>query len=311
MSGLGLGELREMARLSLEELLEMAGRLRRDLSGDGVELCSIVNAKSGLCSEDCAYCAQSVHHRTGAPVYEALDPEVVLAKAKAVEEAGVANFSVVTSGNELDDESFGRALNLIELIRSHTHLRVCASLGKLDERRARLLRSSGIHRYHHNLETSPGFFPRICTTHTFQDRLETVRLAQREGLSVCSGVLIGLGETLEDRLELALILRDLGIDSVPFNVLIPIPGTPLGERPVPPAEEVLKALALLRIALPKATIRLCAGRERSLGERQIEALKLCADGMMVGGYLTQPGRELEEDLKTVASAGLKPATFAR
>lgn len=298
-------ELKELASLKLEALLEISEALRNKFRGDRVELCSIVNAKSGLCPEDCVYCAQSIHHRTHAPIYPLIEPEKALSRAKAMEETGVANLSFVTSGDMLDDETFASVLELMELVRSHTRLKICASLGKLTRDRARKLRELGLNRYHHNLETGPRFFPRVCSTHSFQDRIRTIELAQEEGLRVCSGMLMGLGESMEDRIELILVLKKLCIDSIPFNVLIPIPGTPLEGAPIPSSEEVLRTLALLRIALPQATIRLCAGREKSLGKRQVEALKMCADGLMVGGYLTTQGATIAEDLSLIGSAGLK------
>lgn len=266
-------KLKELASLKLEVLLETSEALRNKFKGNRVELCSVVNAKSGLCPEDCAYCAQSIHHKTHAPIYPLIEPERALSKAKAMEEIGVANLSFVTSGDVLDDKTFASVLKLMELVRSHTRLKICASLGRLTKDRAKKLRELGLNRYHHNLETGPGFFPKVCSTHTFQDRLRTIELAQEEGLKVCSGMLMGLGESMEDRIELILVLKELDIDSVPFNVLIPIPGTPLERAPLPSSEEVLRTLALLRIALPQATIRLCAGREGSLGRRQVEALK--------------------------------------
>ncbi len=288
-------------------LLAWANEIRERFTGDRVELCSIINARSGNCSEDCAFCAQSARHATDAPVYGLLDEEAVLAKARAMEAAGARRFDLVTAGYGFteDDPDFHRILALYRRLRRETGLELCACLGVLTPGAARALAEAGVTRYNHNLETARSFFPRICTTHSYEERVATVRAARAAGLEVCCGGIIGLGETREQRVELALTLRELEVDSVPLNILVPRPGTPLAGAPPLPPEEILKTFAMFRFVLPDRLIRYAAGREGALGPLQPLGFLAGVNAMLVGGYLTTPGREVEADVAMVASLGLR------
>ncbi|APC08327.1 biotin synthase BioB [Neomoorella thermoacetica] len=290
-----------------DRLLELAGEVTRHLHGRQVSLCSIINARSGLCSEDCRFCAQSSRYATGAPVYPLIDAARALEKARRMEAAGAERFALVTSGRGMAGKDFEKVLDIFRVLRAETRLNLCASLGIISDEQARQLKEAGVSRYHHNLETSRSFFPQVCTTHTYDQRVATIRAARKAGLEICCGGIIGMGETLSQRLEMALAIRELGALSVPLNILNPIPGTPLaGRKPLPPAE-ILKTIALFRLVLPTAVLRLCGGRETGLGERQVEAMQYGINGLMVGDYLTTRGNGLEQDLSLLTAAGLEPA----
>ncbi len=291
----------------LGNLLDLSRQVRERFRGRDVELCAIVNARSGLCSEDCYFCAQSSRFKTGVEVYPLIDAEKALEKARRMEAAGVKRFALVTSGKGIGERDFEKVLEIYRVLRAETRLELCASLGIIDEEKAQRLKEAGVTTYHHNLETARSYFPKICTTHTFEERVATVRAAQAAGLNVCSGGIIGLGETMAHRLEMAFELRELGVRSVPVNILNPIPGTPLANQERLPVEEVLKTLALFRLIIPKAVFRLCGGREAGLGEKQKEALTVAVNGLMVGNYLTTRGNEIQEDLDMIAGVGLRVA----
>ena len=291
---------------ALPAILAAATAVRRRRFGDRARLCSILNARSGLCGEDCAFCAQSVRHATGVPQYAFLGDEEIVAAYDRASGLPIGHFGVVTSGKSVADDELDR---LCEIVRSHGGGRVawCASLGKLSEAQLRRLKAAGLTRYHHNLETAESYFPRICTTHTYADRVSTVLAARRAGLEVCSGGLFGLGEGPEQRVQLATALRELGVGSIPLNFLVPIPGTPAAAfaRPLTPTE-ILKTIAMFRLVCPDAEIKVCAGREQHLGEREKDIFAAGATGMMIGGYLTVRGRAVEQDLDFLGRAGMKP-----
>lgn len=288
-------------------LLAYANAIRERFCGTRVELCSLVNARSGGCPEDCAFCAQSAHYPTGVAVYPLVDAETVLRKARAMERAGAHRFDVVTSGYGFreTDPDFQRVLDLLRLLRRETRLELCACLGHLTPGAARALKEAGVSRYNHNLETAPSFFPRICTTHTVEERMATIRAVKEAGLEVCSGGIIGLGESREQRVELAFTLKELDVDAVPLNVLHPRPGTPLGDRPRLHPLEILKTFAMFRFVLPRKNIRYAGGRELSLGPLQPLGLLSGLNGMLIGGYLTTPGQEVEKDLTMVDALGFQ------
>jgi biotin synthase len=291
----------------LEELLSLAQEVRERFWGREVELCSIINARSGLCREDCHFCAQSSRYRTGVEIYPLISPEKALEKARRLENTGVRHFSLVTSGRSTKERDFKQILEIYRMLRAETRLELHASLGSIDQEKARQLKEAGVTTYHHNLETGRRFFPHVCTTHTFKDRVATIQAAKSAGLAVCSGGIIGLGESMTDRLEMVLELRELGVRSVPVNILNPIPGTPLaGQKPLP-VEEILKTVAIFRLIMPRSVLRLCGGREPALKEKQAAALRLAINGMMVGGYLTLPGDEIQKDLDMLFAAGLQPS----
>lgn len=286
----------ELRRLPLAELMRQALAAKLAHRGASFAFCSIINAKSGKCSEDCRFCAQSAHYRTEAPVYPLLDRGTVLAAAREAQQCGAGHFSLVTSGRGPTAAELPRLAELVAAIREEVGIKVCASLGILDEKALATLKDAGLSRYHHNLETSEEFFPRVCTTHSFADRIATIHAAQAAGLSVCSGGIFGLGESEEDRLSMAASLLECGVDSVPINILIPLAGTPLAHLRPPDAREILRTIALYRLILPTVTIRLAAGRESALADFLSAAFLAGADGMMIGGYLTQKGRAPEADL---------------
>jgi biotin synthase len=257
--------------------------------------CSIVNAKSGTCSQDCRFCAQSGHYRTDAPVHPLLPLPDLIERGLAMHTAGARCFSLVTSGLLLGEAEIERVCRCVEHLRLHTDLTLSASLGLLTRGSARRLAEAGLGRYHHNLETARSFFPSICTTHAYDEDIETIHLAREHGLAICSGGILGLGESWEQRIELAATLAELRVDTVPLNFLVPIPGTPLGTSPLLSPHDALKSVALFRFMLPGADITVAGGREKILGD-YLSWLPLAgANGVMIGNYLTTRGRDLQQD----------------
>ncbi len=292
-------EIMALFALPLSELAARADRVRRERTGNTLDICTICNAKSGLCAEDCKFCAQSVRHDTKTPVYPMLDRETILDSARQAKVSGSIRFGIVTSGHSLSRKEVVSVAETVKEIREKVCIEVCASLGCLDYDQLVLLKESGLSRFHHNIETSRRYFPHMVSTHSFDDRIRTIRNAQRAGLSTCSGGIIGLGESISDRADMALTLKELDVDSVPINVLMPIDGTPLaGALPVT-ISEVLKTIAVFRILMPDKTIKLAAGRESVLKDFQGMAFMSGADGMLIGGYLTQRGRPVEDDRKMI------------
>ncbi len=290
-------DITELQALPLAELMRQALATKLARRGASFSLCSIINAKSGRCSEDCRFCAQSAHYQTEAPVYPLQGKAQILTAAREAQKIGASRFSLVTSGRGLASDDLAQVLEIIRAIRKEVGISVCASLGILSESELRQLKEAGLSRYHHNLETSREFFPQVCTTHSFADRVATIKAAQAAGLSVCSGGIFGLGESEADRLSMAMSLVECEIDSVPINILIPLPGTPCAGLPPLAIAEILRAIALYRLILPQAAIRLAAGRESALADFLSSAFMGGADGMMIGGYLTQRGRSPEADLQ--------------
>ncbi len=293
-------EISDYLRLPTVELL--AAALRRKLSqrGDSFALCGIVNAKSGQCSEDCRFCVQSAHYATAAPVYGLLAEEELVRAAMEAAAAGAEHFSIVTSGRGLGGADFERVLGMVAAVRARVGIKVCGSLGILGEKEFARLKAAGMSRYHHNLETSAEFFPRIVSTHTFAERVETIAAAQAAGLEVCAGGIFGLGESEADRISLALTLSQCRVDSVPLNFLLPQPGTPLADQSPLRAVEILRAIALFRLILPSVAIRLAAGRETAIPDFLSSCFMAGADGMMIGGYLTTRGRSVARDRQFAA-----------
>lgn len=285
-------------------LLAMADKIRQKYAGAPVDCCAIINGRSGKCSENCKYCAQSAHYHTGVKEYGLLSEEQFFEAAKKAKEAGAVRFSIVTSGRgQSKADDFENICKALHRIKTELGIEVCASLGILTLEQAKALKAAGVSRFHSNLETSASYFPEICTTHTYADKFSTIKNAQAAGLRVCSGGIFGLGETPEQRVEMAFTLKELGIDSVPLNLLNPIPGTPLeGKKPLPPLE-ILRAYAVYRFILPKAQIRTAGGREVNLRDLQAMALNGGASGIMIGGYLTTGGRATERDMQMLKDLG--------
>ncbi len=298
-------ELSGVQGADLWDLFAAAGRVRDHFRGNTVDICSIVNAKSGACSEDCSYCAQSIHHATDAPVYPLISIDRMSEAAESAMKNGAHRFCIVTSGRGIESrDDLKNIAKGVKRIRE-IGLAPCATLGTLTREQLSYLKDSGLARYHHNIETSRDYFPRICTTHTFDDRLEVLHHARSLGLSVCSGGILGMGENMEDRINMAFSLRELDVDSVPINFLMPIMGTPLEQVTAITPLEALHSIALLRLILPKKEIRVCAGRGTALGQLHPFIFLAGSDGFMIGNYLTTPGLNPEDDLKMIQDLGLR------
>jgi len=293
---------------NLFHLLAAAELLRRRHKGKKVKLCAIVNAKSGRCSENCVFCAQSGHYKTEVNIYPLLSDEEMINAAKAAEKNMSATcFSIVTSGKTIhspaDIKTIGAA---VKEITDGTKMNRCVSLGTLNKEQILELKAAGLKRLHHNLESAESYFPNICTTHSYQERINTVKLAKENGLEVCSGGIFGLGETPEQRVELAFTLREIDVQSVPINILNPIAGTPAAEKyqPLSPFD-VLRLIATYRFILPTQDIGVFGGRERSLGSLQPLMFIAGANVTLVGDYLTTKGQAAEKDLQMIKDLGLE------
>lgn len=289
-----------------EEFIQGAGAIARHFFGRRVKLCSIVNAKSGACMEDCRFCAQSVRHKAAIERYGLLGKKEREAAFRELAKGPVSCVSFVSSGRGLREGEFREILDSVSRLRGELEVDVDLSLGTLDAGQAEKLKEAGVRRYHHNLETSENYFPSVCTTHSYRERVQTVRHVKQAGLEVCSGGIFGIGEDWKDRLDLAFLLRELGVHSVPLNFLVPVPGTPLESRPLLDPVEALLIIAAFRYVLPDRDIRVCGGREHVLGDWQKKIFDAGANGMMVGGYLTIGGRPVEEDLEMLKRLGLEP-----
>jgi len=244
----------------LGELCQGADKIREACVGDKVDLCSIINGRSGRCPEDCKYCAQSAHNHTDCEVYDFLPEEKIVEACKMNEREGVDRFSIVTAGKALTGEEFDKAIHAYETMKRECKIDLCASMGFLSEEQLHRLHEAGVTSYHHNIETSRRNFPNICTTHTYEMKIETLKKVKAEGMYVCSGGIIGMGETWEDRLDMAVSLAEVGVDSIPINALMPISGTPLEGVPQLTEDEILRTIAFFRYINPEAEIRLAAGR---------------------------------------------------
>jgi biotin synthase len=288
-------------------LLAAADSVRRRFRGLTVNLCSITAVKVGRCGEDCRWCAQSARWPTGLEPHGLPTAAELLRAAETAASNGARNFGMVSSGSRLSDAELQMLGAAAADIRRHTGLGVCGSFGALTAEKARRLREAGFVRYNHNLETSARFFPSVCSTHTYEDRVATARAVLDAGMELCSGGLMGMGETDEDRVDLALAVRDLGAHVVPVNFLHPIPGTPLADlEPVPPLK-ILSVLAMFRLVMPDRIIKMAGGREKNLGQLQSLMFMAGADSCIVGNYLTTTGRPAEEDLALIRDLGLQPA----
>ena len=286
-------------------LFAEASRIREQFKGSTASLCSIINAKSGRCPENCAFCAQSSAHTTSVPVYPLVDEEELVRCARSAEQNGARCYGIITSGTGIrpgtELEKICRALRRIK---AETGIEPSCSLGILDSQTALMLKEAGMVTYHHNLETSRSFFPNICTTHDYQDDVETVLAVKRTGLKVCCGGIFGLGEGFSHRIELAETLRELDVDTVPINFLNPVEGTRLADAAFLTPLECLTIIALYRFMLPAKDLTVCGGREKNLRELQSWIFLAGASGMMTGNYLTTPGRPPEQDRQMLADLGM-------
>jgi len=290
-------------------LLAMADKIRQKFNDGNVDLCAIVNARSGKCPENCKFCAQSAHHDTGITVYPFMPEDEIVDAARKAKEAGAVRFSIVTSGrNTNNPNEFQQILSALTRIRKEVGIEICCSLGLLTYEQALQLKEIGVTRYHSNIETAPSHFPDICSTHNYEDKISTIENAKKAGIRVCSGGIFGLLESLEQRVEMAFELKRLGVDSVPLNILNPIKNTPFeNNEPLSPLE-ILRSFAVFRFILPKALIRTAGGREMNLRDLQAFSLSGGLNGIMVGNYLTTAGRSPEEDLQMIKDLNLGRTT---
>lgn len=302
-------EGRWMIRLDddyLPWLMAGADRLRKTFRGQAIEVCAISNVRSGNCSENCSFCAQSGHHQTAAPVYNYIAKEKLVEQAERARAWGASDFGVVSKGWGVRSGKEREQLReYFATLKEHSDIGRCASLGALDKETAVMLKDMGMENYHHNLESAESFFDKVCTTHTYQENIDTIQHARAAGLRVCAGGILGMGESLDQRIELAVTLRNLGVESVPLNFLNPQPGTPMAQVDPMKPMEILKAIAVFRYLLPKAEIRIAGGRQ-FLGDLQAMIFMAGASGVMIGDYLTTRGRQIEDDLKMLEALDLKP-----
>lgn len=305
-TGCSATEAISLIQLDEQELFHAATQIREAYFGKEVQLCAIINAKSGKCDMDCTFCSQSGHASTEIDEYPFMPPSELAPRMETILENHDFRCSVVTSGGKL---SGSELVTLFETAEGMGEAPLCASLGRLTGEELAKLKQSGIARFHHNLESSQAHYPKICTTQTWQQRLDTVKAAQAAGLDICSGGLFGLGESWKDRIDLALTLRELAIDSVPINFLYPHDGTPLRHTPPMESAEALRIIAVYRFILPTVTLRICGGRTHVLGDRQADLFAAGANGLMTGNYLTVAGSQYETDLTMVQRLGLHIATY--
>jgi len=281
----------------LEELIEEANKITRENFDNKVEACSIISARTGKCQENCKYCSQSIHNHAEIECHPLLDVETVKKAALSAKENGATRFCIVTSGRKPTDSDFEKILDMIRAVASIPGLHCCASLGLLSKEQIKQIKEAGVERFNHNINTSKNYHSKICTTHTFEDRVKTVKMIQEAGMEACCGVIIGMGETREDRIDMALSLKELNPKTVPINILNPIKGTPLeGFEDKINEEEVLKTICIFRMILPHALLRYAGGRTSRLSKENQKQGMLCGiNSVLVGNYLTTTGSKADED----------------
>ena len=295
-------ELNFLLTTDLKELCDGADRVREHYCGNKVNLCTIINGRSGKCSEDCKFCAQSGHHQTGIEEYDFLDVDTIVTDCKKNQAEGVHRYSIVTAGRDLKGKDMEQALTAYKKMNSECEIELCASHGLITEDDYIALKESGVKMYHENIETSKRNFENICTTHTYEDKIHGIRLAQKTGLKVCSGGIIGMGETWEDRIDMAISLSELGIQSIPINALMPIKGTPFQELSRISENDILRTVAIFRLINPEADIRLAAGRAmmQNSGEK---AFHSGANATITGNMLTTSGSNIKQDIDMLINMG--------
>lgn len=309
-----LDTIRQGGKISFERALELAqssnaadlytaaDEIRRYFHGSKFDLCSIINAKSGKCSENCKFCAQSSHFNTEIEVYDIIDENEAVLQGKDNDDHGVERISLVTAGKTASVSDISQYGKIYKRLSEETCLKFCASMGMLTEKKAHLLKSYGVERYHCNLEACREFFPTVCTTHTWEEKVTTIEIARDAGMDVCSGGIIGMGETLEQRIRLAIELRELNVYSIPINVLTPIENTPFEKVEPLSISDVLLCIAIFRFINPHAVVRLAGGRSQ-LGDDQYRCFTSGANGAIVGNYLTTLGNTMSSDLKSIEEQG--------
>jgi biotin synthase len=302
---LALGALEEHEEIG--RLVERAWEVRRENFGDSTDMCSLVNAKSGGCAEDCGFCAQSRYAEADTPMHAMMEPDQILEHARAAEAAGAHRFCMVTQGQGLSKRDFQKILEGARLVSEHTNLKRCASIGHMSADRARQLREAGVQRVHHNVESARSYYPEVSTTVRYEGRLRTIDAVKEAGLETCVGGILNLGESPRQRVEMAFELSELEPTSVPINLLNPRSGTKFGDRRLMGPWEVVKWVAIFRLIIPGALFRLCGGRVENLGELQPLAVKAGLNGVMMGNFLTTLGAEPEEDRAMFEQHGLNVA----
>lgn len=302
---IGKEEALSLADAGLEELCNAADELREAFCQNGFDICTIINGKSGKCSENCRYCAQSACYNGASEAYPLLPAEKFVEEAERNARQGVLRYSIVTSGKRLSHNEVESVCESIWAIKKETEIEVCVSLGLLGEEDFVKLKRAGASRVHNNLEASKAYFPEVCTTHTYEDKIEAIKAAKRAGLSVCSGGIMGIGETMEDRVDMALALRELEIHSVPVNMLNPIPGTPLEHQEILTEDEMCRILAVYRFILPDASIRMAGGRGL-LPDKGERCFRSGANAAISGDMLTTSGITVEKDMEMLRRLGYIP-----
>ena len=288
----------------LDDLCDAADRICKAFHGNRFDSCSIVNARSGMCGEDCKWCAQTRHHDTGCVTYNFLDETQTMEAARLNEETGIRRFSLVTSGRTVSDRDLENFIHIIRRLKNETNLHLCVSMGLLTEPQLEKLKEAGIERYHCNMETSERMWPKLVTTHSQEDKRRTIEAARRQGMAICSGGIIGMGETVEDRVDFALMLRERGVDSVPMNILNPIKGTPLEGTPLLDEESIVRCAAVWRFILPKQVIRFAGGRGRLSKKNMERIFKGGVNGAIMGDMLTTIGNTIREDKEMISRIGM-------
>ncbi len=297
-------EALELYKQPLEELCSKANEIREKFCAEKFDMCTIINAKSGRCSENCKFCAQSAHHKTGVEEYALLSTLEILAKAKHDYEEGAVHYGIVTSGRNLNDQEVDSLCETIREIKAKTGIAVCASLGLLNESQYKKLKAAGLSRVHNNLETSREHFPEICTTHKFDDKITAIKAAQSAGLEVCSGGIMGVGESVEDRINMAFELRDLGIKSVPVNMLNPVQGTPFENNEKLTPEDLRRIIAVYRFIIPDSYVRLAGGRGL-LQDKGLSCFVSGANASISGDMLTTAGISIKTDIEMLNKLGFE------
>ncbi|MBS6445669.1 MAG: biotin synthase BioB [Ruminococcus sp.] len=302
-------EALKLVTAPLQDLCSYADEIRKHFCGNTFDMCTIINGKSGRCSENCKYCAQSAHYCTKIEEYPLLDSDTIVEQAHYNDDRGVLRYSIVTSGKALNDAEIENVCQSIRRIKEETNVKVCVSFGLLNTKQFEKIKQAGVERVHNNLETSRNNFPNVCTTHTFDDKIKAIKSAQSVGLNVCSGGIMGLGETMEDRIDLALSVRELGIKSIPINLLNPIPNTPYENNPILTNDEMCRIVAIFRFINPKSFIRLAGGRGllEDFGKRCFQS---GANAVISGDMLTTTnGMTIEKDMQMVKSLGYEVKLF--
>lgn len=303
-------EALSLVDVELEELCSAANEIREAFCRNGFDICTIINGKSGKCSEDCKYCAQAGCHATSVEEYPLLPTERIVKEARHNAKQGVLRYSIVTSGRKLNRKEVEQVCESIRLIKEEVGIEVCVSFGLLEEEDFVKLKEAGASRVHNNLESSRRYFPEVCTTHTYDDKIAAIKAAKKAGLSVCSGGIMGIGETMEDRIDMALTLRELEIHSVPVNMLNPILGTPLEHQPILSEEEIRRIIAIYRFILPDASIRMAGGRGL-LQDKGVKCFQSGANAAISGDMLTTSGITVEKDMEILNRLGYVPKLWNR